>query len=228
MNFKTDFPTEYIGEGLLKAREYRGISLKETAALVGISAGTLGNYEKGKLFPPLPVLESLSYFYHIPVHILISPEALEKFTDQPNADQLQQLIKVRQSILTTLLQMAFEVSGLSQKSLAETAGISRSKVKRYLDGDPVPVGDLKKISEALSVEFSQFIDNESQIGLWQASQMAYEKFAELPENIKQFLFETNNWEFLHTAYNLRSLESSELNKMIQSLGKLSDTISQTN
>jgi len=226
MDLKTDFPTEHIGEGLQKAREYRGISLKETAALMGISAGTLGSYEKGILFPTLPVLESLSYIYHIPVHILTSPDALEKFTDQPNADQLQQLIKVRQSIQTTLLQMAFEVSGLSQKALAVAAGISRSKVKRYLDGDPIPVNELKKISKALGVEFSQFIDNESQIGLWQASQTAYEKFAELPETIKQFLFETNNWEFLNAAYNLRSLEPSELNMMIQSLGKLRDTYSQ--
>ena len=226
MDLKTDFPTEHIGEGLQKAREYRGISLKETAALMGISAGTLGSYEKGILFPTLPVLESLSYIYHIPVHILTSPDALEKFTDQPNADQLQQLIKVRQSIQTTLLQMAFEVSGLSQKALAVAAGISRSKVKRYLDGDPIPVNELKKISKALGVEFSQFIDNESQIGLWQASQTAYEKFAELPETIKQFLFETNNWEFLNAAYNLRSLEPSELDMMIQSLGKLRDTYSQ--
>lgn len=228
MNPETNFPTEHIGEGLQKAREYRRISLKETAALIGISAGTLGSYEKGKLFPSLPVLESLSYIYHIPMHILVTPDALEKFTYQPDADQLHQLIKVRQNIQTTLLQMAFEESGISQKALAITTGITRLKVKKYLKGDPIPVDDLKKISGALGIEFSQFIDNESQVGFWQASQTAYDKFAGLPENIKQFLFETNNWDFINTACTLRSLDPSELEAIIHSLGKLRDTLSSQN
>jgi len=225
MNPETSFPTAQVGEGLFKAREYRGISLKETAALLGISTGTLGSYEKGRLFPSLPVLESLSYIYHVPLHILVSPDALEKFTDQPNAAQLQQLIKVRQSIHTTLLQMAFEKSGVSQKALAKEAGISQSKVKRYLEGDPIPVDDLKKMSEALGLEYSQFVDNESQIGIWQASHMAYEKFVSLPDHIKQFLFETDEWEFLNTAHNLRSLEPHDLELVISSLGKLRDSLS---
>jgi transcriptional regulator with XRE-family HTH domain len=225
MNHEKKIPTEHIGEGLLKAREYRGISLKDTAALLGISTGTLGSYEKGRLFPSVPVLESLSYIYHIPLHILVSPGALEKFTNQPNADQLQQLINVRQSIQTTLLQMAFETSGLSQKALAKAAGISRSKVKRYLEGDPIPIDDLNTISEALSIDFSQLIDNESQIGVWQSSQTAYEKFASLPDHIKQLLFETDHWEFLNTAYNLRSLEPGVLETVISSLVKLRDSLS---
>jgi transcriptional regulator with XRE-family HTH domain len=228
MNLETNFPTEYNSEGLKKAREYRGISLKETAALIGITAGTLGSYEKGKSFPSLPILESLSYIYQIPIHILISPDALENFTVQPDADQLQQLIQVRQSIQTALLQMAFEESGLSQKALATAAGINRSKVKRYLEGDAIPVDDLKKITDALGIEFSQFIDNESQIGLWQVSQKGYEKFSELPENIKQFLFETNNWNFIKTGYTLRSLDPGEIEAIIHSLGKLRDTLSHQN
>jgi transcriptional regulator with XRE-family HTH domain len=153
---------------------------------------------------------------------------MEEFTAQPDADQLRQLIQVRQSIQTTLLHLAFEESGLSQKALATAAGINRSKVKRYLEGDAIPVDDLKKITDALGIEFSQFIDNESQIGLWQASQTAYEKFSELPENIKQFLFETNNWDFLNTAYTLRSLDPDELEAIIHSLGKLRDTFSHQN
>jgi transcriptional regulator with XRE-family HTH domain len=153
---------------------------------------------------------------------------MEEFTAQPDADQLRQLIQVRQSIQTTLLHLAFEESGLSQKSLATAAGINRSKVKRYLEGDAIPVDDLKRITDALGIEFSQFIDNESQIGLWQASQTAYEKFSELPENIKQFLFETNNWDFLNTAYTLRSINPGELEAIIHSLGKLRDTLSHQN
>jgi len=224
MNNGTRIPTEYIGQGLFKAREYRGGSLKETAALLGISAGTLGSFEKGRLSPSLPVLESLSFIYHVPLHILITPDELEKFTDQPNAAQLQQLIKIRQNIQTTMLQMAFEKSGVSKKALSKTAGVSLSKVKRYLEGDPIPVDDLKKITEALGLEFSQFVDSESQIGIWQASQTAYDKFISLPENIKQFLFETDQWEYLNTAYNLRALQPTELETVIASLSKLRESL----
>lgn len=220
MKLEINFPIEHISEGLQKAREYRGISLKETANLVGITSSALSSYEKGKTFPTLPVMESLSFIYHIPLNILISPDAVEDFTSQPDAEQMQQLIKVRQSILSTTLQIAFEDSGLSQKALVKAAGISRSKVKRYLEGDAIPVDDLKKISKALGMEFSQHIDRESQIGLWQISQAVYERFAALPENIKEFIFETDNWDFINTAYALHSLDPNELETLIHSLAKL--------
>ncbi len=224
MNNEQTLPTEHIAEGLQKAREYRGISQKDTAELLGISASVLRNYEKGKYLPSLPILESLSYIYHIPLGTLISPEALEDYTNQPDADQLQQLIKVRQNIISTTLQIALDESGLSQKDLVKASGVTRSKVRKYLDGEEIPLDDLKKISNALHVENTKHLDQDSQIGLWQATQAAYKKFADLPENIREFLSRSDSWDFIYSAYSLNSLNKEELETLSHAFGQLREII----
>ena len=180
-------PIDHVAEGLLGAREFRGLGLKETADLMGISPAVLKSYENGRYLPSLPTLESLTYIYQIPLDILLSPGKLEDFTYQPNSEQLQQLMKVRRNIISTTLQIALENNGLSQKELANRAGISRSKIKRYLDGDDIPLDDLEKISNAIAFDQNQLLDSESQIGLWQVKQKAFDKFRQLPEKMVEFL-----------------------------------------
>ena len=156
-------------KGLQKAREYRGISQKDTAELLGISSSVLRNYEKGKISAFI-----CQSWNHYPISIiflsiyLISPEALEEYTNQPDAEQLQQLIKVRQNIISTTLQIALDGSGLSQKDLAKAAGITTSKIKKYIMAKRYRLDDLKKISYALEIDYSKHLDQESQIGLWQS------------------------------------------------------------
>lgn len=228
MNDDQGFQIENIAESLRIAREYRGISQKDTAELLGISQSALRNFEKGKYFPSLPILESLSYLYHIPLHILVSPDKISEFINEPDAQQLRQLIEVRQHIISTTLQIAYEGSGLSQKDLAKRSGISRSKIRKYLGGAEIPLDDLKKLSSALSIEFSQHQDKDSQIGLWQTSQIGREKFISLPEKLQKFLVENENWEFLNIANTLYSLDKSELQSLANSLTQLHNLLDAKN
>mgnify|MGYP001167491469 CR=1 FL=1 len=214
------FPIDHVAAGLLKAREFRGLGLKETAELLGISAAVLKSYENGRYLPSLPTLESLAYIYQIPLDILLSPDKLDDFTYQPNTEQLQQLMKVRRNIISTTLLIALEKIGLSQKDLADRSGVSRSKIQRYLNGDDIPLDDLEKISNAISVDQKQLFDTESQIGLWQVKQKAFEKFSQLPEEIIGFLGNNENLEFINLAKSLSSLELAELEKLTDSLNQL--------
>ncbi|HUV16607.1 MAG TPA: helix-turn-helix transcriptional regulator [Pelolinea sp.] len=222
MDIQTNFPLENLAEGLIKAREYRRMSLKDAAGLLGLTIGKLRNYEKGKYTPSLPELESLSYIYGLPLKAIFSPEELSNYFQEPDADQLQQLIQIRKNIISTTLQITFDESGFSLKDVAKNTGISTAKIKKYLSGAEIPLDDLKKLSAVLDFKLQNLMDKDSQIGRWQVSQSGREKYISLPENIRDFLAENENWDFLNLAVKLNSIGISQLQSVSDALLQLRD------
>ena len=53
------------------ARELNGLKQQEAARLIGVSADTLGNYERGKSYPDIPVLRKIEEVYGIPYDRII-------------------------------------------------------------------------------------------------------------------------------------------------------------
>ena len=56
---------------LKTAREMRGMKQEEAAKAIGISVDTLGNYERGKSYPDVPVLRRIEEVYGVPYERLI-------------------------------------------------------------------------------------------------------------------------------------------------------------
>ncbi len=56
---------------LKTAREMRGMKQEEAAKAIGISVDTLGNYERGKSYPDIPVLRRIEEVYGVPYERLI-------------------------------------------------------------------------------------------------------------------------------------------------------------
>lgn len=56
---------------LKQARELCGYTQAEAAKLLGISTDTLGNYERGKSYPDVPVLKKIEHLYGVPYDRLI-------------------------------------------------------------------------------------------------------------------------------------------------------------
>lgn len=56
---------------LKTAREMKGYKQDEAAKLIGISPDTLGNYERGKSYPDIPVLRRIEDVYGVPYSRLI-------------------------------------------------------------------------------------------------------------------------------------------------------------
>lgn len=50
---------------LKTARELAGLTQAEAAQLIGISVDTLGNYERGKHYPGVPVLKRIEQVYNV-------------------------------------------------------------------------------------------------------------------------------------------------------------------
>lgn len=56
---------------LKQARELKGYTQAEAAALIGVSVDTLGNYERGKSYPDIPILRKIEDVYGFPYNRLI-------------------------------------------------------------------------------------------------------------------------------------------------------------
>ena len=56
---------------LKQARELKGYTQAEAAALIGVSVDTLGNYERGQSSPDIPVLRKIEDVYGFPYNRLI-------------------------------------------------------------------------------------------------------------------------------------------------------------
>lgn len=56
---------------LKNAREIHGWTQTEAAKLIGISTDTLGNYERGKSYPDIPVLRKIEKVYGVKYSQLI-------------------------------------------------------------------------------------------------------------------------------------------------------------
>lgn len=56
---------------LRTAREMRGLTQEEAAKMIGVSVDTLGNYERGKSYPDIPVLRKIEDVYKVPYKRLI-------------------------------------------------------------------------------------------------------------------------------------------------------------
>lgn len=50
---------------LKQVRELRGYNQSEAADLIGISKDTLGNYERGKSYPDIPILRKIEEVYKV-------------------------------------------------------------------------------------------------------------------------------------------------------------------
>ena len=53
------------------ARELNGLKQSEAAQKIGVSTDTLGNYERGKSYPDIPILRKIESVYREPYDRLI-------------------------------------------------------------------------------------------------------------------------------------------------------------
>lgn len=217
------YAIDHLAEGLQKAREFRGISLKDSSRLLGIPANKLANYEKGKYIPPLNEVEALSYIYSVPLAALFSPEDYPDIFKIPNAAQLNQLLQIRKRIISTSLQIAHDKTGKPLREIAKLAGISSPKLKRFLQGEiDIPFNDLQRIARVLELDLNTLIDSESPIGQWQVLQQKKITYANLPENARDFLNKKENWPYMEVVEKMRALESGKLESIAASIRNLAD------
>jgi transcriptional regulator with XRE-family HTH domain len=167
-------------------------------------------FEDGRHDLSLPELEILANFLKTPVVTFFDkPERL--VVEEPELPR-EQIIDLRQRIIGALLRKARVEKDLSSKAVAEAAGLTTQRLTEYEFGaKPIPVAQLQELADALDVPMSYFIDEGvGVIGEQELLRHQFDRFSELPEDVRRFVTHPTNISYLRVAQRLSDMTTAQL------------------
>jgi len=194
-------------------------STKECADAINVSNGVFKAYEEGRKAPSLPELETLVYFFELPINHFWSNESL---SDAParidELTHLPRLTELRHRMIGALLRQERLNASLSMKSVAEQTGISTSRLKRYELGErPIPLPELEVILKVLGGRIETFFDQGGPIGQWMTQQRAVQQFLDMPVELQNFVSQPVNRPYLDLARKLSEMSTDKLRSVAEDL-----------
>jgi len=201
--------TKMLGALIREARMESGKSLKELAALIGTTSGTLSSYEHGRKGISLPELELLAF------HLDLS---LRRFwpTDKPAPSSWANfnpvlLLSLRQRMIGARLKADREAADLNQRDLAKHTGISTAKLRAYENCErPVPIPDLEPLLAALGHTVDEYVDTQGPVGEWDGAKRAFEGLLQLPLDLREFVSRPENHTYIRLAKQMSQVEVDRL------------------
>lgn len=196
--------TKMLGAALRQARTAAGRTLKETAAMIGVSSAVLSSYETGRRGISLPELELLGYHLGTPLSHILHPsrgDSRKKSDVNPAV-----MISLRQHYIGAMIRSRREEVDMSLRDLSRLTGIPSGRLSRYEQGEqPIPVAELELIAAVLNRKLSDFQDARGPIGEWLATEEAFEAFLRLPAELREFIQSPNSEPYLRMAQRLSEL-----------------------
>ena len=205
--------TKMLGAILRQARTAAGRTLKETAAMIGVSSAILASYERGARGISLPELELLGYALQAPLHRFLRPTRNETVRAEVNPAVL---ISLRQHYIGAMIRSRRTEVEMSLRDLAKFTGVPSARLSSYEQGErPIPVAELEAISTALNRDLGFFQDARGPVGEWQATQEAFEAFLKMPADLRDFIGSSENEPYLRMAQRLSDIPVEK----VRSLGE---------
>lgn len=195
---------------ILGARLKAGKTKRDCAAALDISVAAYSACEDGRHDLSLPELEILANFLKTPVSAFFDkPERL--VVEEPELPR-EQILDLRQRIIGALLRKARVESGKSPKDVAEAIGVSTQRLTEYEFGaKPVPVAQLQELADVLDVSMSYFIDEGvGVIGEQELLRHQFDRFGDLPEDVRRFVTNPSNLSYLRVAQRLSDMTTAQL------------------
>ncbi len=208
-----------IGVLLQGARLRAGKSKKECAEAIGVSASTITQFEEGHRDIALPQLELLAYALNVPVSSFFKDKEQEKLLAQEPELPADQVMTLRNRIIGVLLRQARSEVGKTQKDLAAELGISARRITQYEYGQrPIPVAELLQITETLGLPMTYFLDEGiGRIGQREQIQSQFERFSELPDDVREFVSRYTNLPYLRVAVRISDMDADRIRKIAEGL-----------
>jgi transcriptional regulator with XRE-family HTH domain len=201
-----------MGALLADARQSSGRSVQECAEIMGISEADYAAYESGVSSPTLPQLEVLAFFFKVPIEHFWGSEtvAAARSEDEVKAS-VAQFTALRDKIIGATLRSLREDAGLALEDLSSETGIGVEQLQAYEIGQqPTPVHDLQTITDTLRVSMDELVDDRGRVGSWLRNQSEFERFSELPEDVREFILRPINRSYLDLAIRLSGLSVERL------------------
>jgi len=206
-----------------KARQAADKSTRECAEALGISQKRYLQMESGQLIPSLPEVEILAYFFNFPLFELLSEEDHNFPPAHVDFGQMQQLVQLRQRILSATLQLTRSEKKIGLKDLSAQTGIPIAKIKRYeLTAQPIPLNDLCAICKSLEISLNDLLDQSSfaaERQKWLEEITGYES---LPLEIRNFVIDPANQVFINLAKRLKETGIENIESLAVGLQQLAE------
>jgi transcriptional regulator with XRE-family HTH domain len=102
--------------------------------------------------------------------------------------------------------------------VAASAGIPPASLTAYeLGQSPIPLPQLEAMAARLGVPLEHFLEDEGPVGEWNNTQRAFERFSQLPPELREFVSRPINESYLRLAQRLSRLPAGELRGIAASL-----------
>lgn len=206
-----------IGVALRSARERAHMSHAECAEVLGLTPEQLASYEAAETSISLPEMELLGRFLAIPLHTLRS-ERVAVSDDRVQLPLPAYFLPLRHRIVGIRLQQARLESGRSLEELAALLELPAEQLAAYEFGEvPMPLAELELAARALGVSLDSFGDRDSHVGRWHTLQSDFERFAELPDAVREFVARPINLSYLELAMKLAQMPAGSLRQIAEAL-----------
>jgi transcriptional regulator with XRE-family HTH domain len=218
IDVQVNLRTRKLGILIKDARLSVNKSLKECAQAIGITPGILNAYEAGRRAPSLPELETLAYYFDLPLAHFWSNDFVSDNASPLSSINLQALVGIRQRMIGALLRKQRLESGTSIKALSKQSGISTSRLNAYELGEsPVPVPVLEGLMSILDGRIESLFDNSGPVGQWLVEKKVIHEFLQLPPDLRAFVCKPVNQPYLELALSLSGLSTEKLRSVAESL-----------
>jgi transcriptional regulator with XRE-family HTH domain len=193
-------------------------SIKECASAINVTNGVFKAYEEGRKAPSLPELETLVYYFELPIDHFWSNESISDAPSRIDELNLPRLTELRHRMIGAFLRQERMNASLSMKSVAEQTGISTGRLKRYEMGErPIPLPELEVILKVLGGRVETFFDQGGPIGQWMTQQRAMQQFLDMPVELQNFVCQPVNRPYLDLARKLSEMSTDKLRSVAEDL-----------
>lgn len=218
---RLEIKNRIIGVLLRDARRTTGRSMTECADLLGIPEEQYQAFELGHQAPTLPQLEVLAYYFDVPIAHFWGTETLDATFSrrhQSIRDRVPEMLMLRQRIIGLRVRELRERNGLTIDQVAEESGIAVDRIQATERGQlALPVNELEAVAQALRAGVEDLVDSHGPIGNWLQAQEEFEKFVELPPEMRAFILKPINRSYLELAIKLSEMEVDRLRTIAESI-----------
>jgi len=210
--------TKITGALIRDFRQKACKSIDECAKAIGVSSQTFEDYELGIKPVSLPELEGISYFIGVPIEHFWEVEARTPEVEPERIVNINQLIRIRQSMIGAMLKQARMESGLELAALAGELNIDSSCLEAYELGEvPIPLSELEALATPLNRSIRDLQDQHGPVGTWNNKQKNLKGFLNLPPEMQDFVGKPINHPYLELAKRLSEMPVDRLRAVAEGL-----------
>ncbi len=202
-----------LGALMQGVRVKMGKSKQDCAQAMGVTVGIYTSFEEGRRDVTLPELELLAYYLKVPVRLFFErPERL--LADDPTIPA-EKVVALRQRIIGALFRQVRQERGRSVKDVAVRLGMTTRRISDYeLGRKPLPLGHLQEAADLFGVPMSYFIDEGvGPIGEQELLRSQFDKFNDLPDDVRKFVVNPTNVAYLRVAQHLSDMTTEQLRNL---------------